>query len=75
MKKLIENLFGRKYYVVIARDRFRLTEFCVGHIFGTYRDAFDFMTNLAWETKSNAGLEVHSFRSFKDITVYEFPDY
>lgn len=71
MKKFFEKLFGRKYYFVVARNRFSLTEFCAGHIFASFDEAYDFCVNLEYETRTNVGLEVHSFRSHKNITTYD----
>lgn len=71
MKKLLNKIFGQKYYIVIARDKFRLHEFCVGHIFRTFDGAASFMAGLPFNTMSNIGLEVHSFRSRRNLNTYE----
>ena len=67
---LPEKCFGRKYYVVIARNRFSLHEYCVGHIFGSHKEAKKFCSGLAYATKGELGLEVHSFRSRKNLDIY-----
>lgn len=66
----IEKQYGRKYYIVIARNRFSLHEYCVGHIFNTLDDAVNFKANLKYNTAAEMGLEVHSFRSKRILDTY-----
>ena len=62
---------GRKYYIVIARNRFSLHEYCVGHIFGTLDDALNFRATLEYTTRGEMGLEVHMFRSRRILDTYK----
>lgn len=71
MHKLFNKIFGRKYYIVLARNRGTLREFVCGHIFGTWEAAYTFCSDLQFETRTDMGLEVHSFRTHKHITTYE----
>lgn len=70
MKKLLKKLFGRKYWIVIARNRFSLHEYCVGHIFARKIDAEVFCDNIQYKLATDYGLEVHSFRSKFDLDTY-----
>ena len=64
--------FGRKYYVVIARNRFSLHEYCVGHIFDSWETAANFSHDLQYNTRGEVGLEVHSFRSHRLLDTFTY---
>ena len=66
----LTKCFGRKYYVVIARNRFSLHEYCVGHIFDSWGEASKFCFELQYNTRGEYGLEVHSFRSKRFLDTY-----
>lgn len=68
---LLTKLFGKKYFIVLARNRFSLKDYMVGHIFKSFADAADFCVGLQYITRSDIGLEVHSFRSRKNLDTYE----
>ena len=74
VKGFYEKCFGRKYYIVIARNRFNLHEYCVGHIFSSFMDAATFGSELKYVTKGEMGLEVHSFRSRKYLDTYKYEE-
>lgn len=70
LTNILRKLLGRKYYMVVARNRFSLHEYVVGHIFGSWEDAVNFSNGLQYNTRGEMGLEVHSFRSRKQLDTY-----